>query len=79
MDLQYLSLNPHLRIYLSILVREEERERNMDRLPLIGTPSWDGTHNLGLCLNLGWNLQPANFPCMRGGSNQPTHPARADL
>ena len=78
-------LNPHLRIYLLILEREEVRgretlmwERNIDRLVAShACPDW------GLNLQpryVPWlGIEPATFWCMGWCSNQLSHPARVIL
>ena len=47
-------------MYLSEMEeREEENKRNMDQLPLIGTPTRDQTHNPGL--RPAWESNPRPF------------------
>ena len=65
--------NPHPRICLLILEREEERERerNVDLLPPVHDQTGDRTDNLGMCPD--WELNPQPFGVQDdASSNQAT-------
>ena len=57
-------------IFLLLLEREEEKERNINQLPPIHAQTGDCIHNIGICLDQESNPQPFSYRTMF----QPTEP-----